>query len=45
MENIPKPEPVLKEILFLSDSYSLKGTLHMPCAYKPPVVIGSPIKG
>jgi len=41
MTNIARSKSILKNISFLSDSYTLKGTLHLPCVDKPPVVIGS----
>ncbi len=41
MMSISSSKPVLENISFLSDSYTLKGTLHLPCTHKPPVVIGA----
>ena len=32
---------LIKEITFLSDGFELHGTLHLPAAERPPVVIGS----
>jgi len=40
-KNISGSEHLLKEVSFLSDSYTLKGMLHLPEAKSPPVVIGS----
>jgi len=39
--NKNKTEPVLKKVSFLSDSYTLKGVLHMPHVQLPPVVVGA----
>ena len=36
-----KPGVMIKEITFLSDGFELHGTLHLPAAERPPVVIGS----
>jgi alpha-beta hydrolase superfamily lysophospholipase len=36
-----KKKPIIKEIVFSSDHFLLKGHLHLPPADRPPVVIGS----
>jgi len=36
-----KNKPVIKEIVFSSDNFLLKGHLHLPPADRPPVVLGS----
>jgi alpha-beta hydrolase superfamily lysophospholipase len=36
-----KKKPIIKEIVFASDNYLLKGHLHLPPVDRPPVVIGS----
>jgi alpha-beta hydrolase superfamily lysophospholipase len=36
-----KKKPVIKEIVFSSDNFLLKGHLHLPPVDRPPVVIGS----
>ncbi len=36
-----KSGDLIKEITFLSDEFELHGTLHLPAAARPPVVIGS----
>lgn len=39
--NTAEISPICKEIVFESDSFLLKGTLHLPAVTQPPVVIGS----
>ena len=36
-----KSGDLIKEITFISDAFELHGTLHLPAAERPPVVIGS----
>jgi alpha-beta hydrolase superfamily lysophospholipase len=36
-----KKHPDIQTIIFSSDGFRLKGTLHLPAAVRPPVVIGS----
>ena len=36
-----KSGDLIKEVTFLSDGFELHGTLHLPAAERPPVVIGS----
>ncbi len=38
---MPEEKSIIKDIHFLSDGFMLKGTLHLPAADRPPVVIGS----